>query len=163
MQFKNDGSGDQRPIDLKIRIFCGGADKNHRPVFHKGKQIILLSFIKPMDLINKQNGFSGIHASIFFCLPDNFFHVFLSGRGGVDLKEFRLCGSRDHFRQRRLSRPRRAKQEDGTEFIRLDGPVEQLVLPDNVLLPHHFIQCPGTKSGSKGGFLFFIFFIHVFQ
>ena len=66
----NDGSGNQCSVYLKIWIFCGGADKNQRPVFHKRQKIILLSFVEAVNLIYKQNRPFSVHShgmSLAFC------------------------------------------------------------------------------------------------
>ncbi len=98
VQFKNDRTGDQSPVHLKIRIFRGRPDQDHSAVLHKRQKIILLALIEPVDLIDKENGLSPVHACILLRLRHNRLHVLLSGCGSVDLQKLCLCRSRDDFR-----------------------------------------------------------------
>ena len=63
MQFKNNRTGDQRTVHLKIRILCRRPDQDQRTVFHKRQQIILLPLIETVNLINKKYGLLPIHAA----------------------------------------------------------------------------------------------------
>lgn len=63
---QNDGARQKRRIHLEIRIFRCGSDQNDRAVLDKRKQIVLLSLVETMDLIDKQDRFLSIHALIVF-------------------------------------------------------------------------------------------------
>ena len=108
LQFKNNGPGDQSAVYLKIRIFRGSPDKYQRTVLHKGKEIVLLSLIEPMDLINKKNGLLPIHSQIVLGFFYHFLHILFPGYCSVDLPEPGAGSIGDHFRQGGLSCSRRA-------------------------------------------------------
>ena len=152
VEFKYTGTWDQRSVYLEIRIFRCRSDQGDRPVFHKRKQIILLPFIKPVDLIHKKNRLLLIHAQGFFRLLYHRLHILLSRHRGVDLREFRAGGVGDHLRKSRLPGPRRAVEDDRTQLVRLDRPVQQLIFSYDMLLSHHLLQRCGTHSGSQRRF-----------
>ena len=106
-----------------------------------------------MDLIDKQNGLFSIHAKIILSLFYNCFHIFLACYSCIDLGKTCACGIGDNFCQGGLSGSRRAVEDNGGQLICLDGPIQQFVFSNDMLLPHHLIQCPGTQSGCQGRLL----------
>ena len=70
---------------------------------------------------------------------------------------------RDDFCKRRLTGSRRTVQYDGTQLIRFDCTVQQLIFSYNMLLPHHLIQRRGAKSGCKRRLRFLLLFSHIFK
>ena len=161
LQFKDDGPGKQRSVHLKIGIFRGRSDQDHGAVLHKGKQIVLLSLIEAVDLIDEKNGFLPIHAKRLLRLGHHLFHILFPRHRGVDLREARAGGVGDHPGQRGLSRSGRAVENDASQLIRLDGAVKQLILSDDVLLPHHLLQRLRPQSGRQRRFLFLPVFCHI--
>ena len=143
-QLKDHGTGKKRAVDFKIGIFCGSADQDHRPVLHKRKQIILLSLIEAVDLINKQNRFLSVHTKQILRLVHRLFHIFFSRRCRIELPEFRTGRIGDHFCQRCLPCARRSVKNNGAQLIRLDRPVQQPSLPDDMFLTDNFLQCLRT-------------------
>lgn len=95
-QFKNDRPGQKRAVDLEIRILRGRADKNKSTVFHKRQKIILLSFVKTMDLVNKEDCFLAVHAQTIMRFFHNGFHILFTGGSSVDLGKVSACGAGDH-------------------------------------------------------------------
>ncbi len=87
-----------------------------------------------MDLINKQYGLFPIHPPAVFCLTDDFFHVLLSGGRGVDLGKFCAGSIGNDFCQSGFACARRAVENDRAELVGLDGAVQQLILPYDMLL-----------------------------
>ena len=85
LQLKNDGSGQQSSVDLKIRILCRCTDQNDRAVLHERKQIILLPLIEAMNLIDKEDRLPAVHSLVVLRLRDHFLHVLLAGRSRIDL------------------------------------------------------------------------------
>ena len=85
LQFKNDRSGQQSSVDLKIRILCRCTDQNDRAVLHERKQIILLPLIEAMNLIDKEDRLPAVHSLVVLRLRDHFLHVLLAGRSRIDL------------------------------------------------------------------------------
>ena len=108
LQFKNAGSGDQRTVYFKIRVFCCRTNQNNGSIFHKRKQIILLPFIKSVNLIYKKNRFLLVHAKRLFCLCNHCFHIFLSRYSSINLGKLCARCICNHFCKRGLSGPRRS-------------------------------------------------------
>ncbi len=162
-QFKNNRTGQQSPVDFKIWIFRGCADKNQRAILHKGKQIILLGFIETMDLVNKQNRPPGIHSLQLPGLRHHLFHILFAGHRGVDLGKLSAGGVGNHPCQGGFARAGRPVENHGADLIRLDGPVKQLVLSDDMFLACHFLQRPGTHSCRQGSLLLHIVIPHIIK
>ena len=112
LQFKNDRAGQKSPVHLEIRIFRGSADQYQCPILHEGKKIILLSFVKTVDLIDEQDRLPAIHAQRLLRFMDHFFHILLAGHGRVDLPENGAGRIRDHLRKGGLPGPGRAVKND---------------------------------------------------
>ena len=153
LKFKDHGPGQKRPVYLKIGILCGGSDKDHGSILYKGKQIVLLALIKPMNLVHEQDRFPAVHAPIIPGPGHHGLHIFFSGHGSVQLREICLCGMGDNLGYGGLSRARRPIKDQGSEFIGPNSPVKQLVLPQNMFLSHDLVQSPGTQAGGQRGFL----------
>ncbi len=111
-----------------------------------------------MDLIHKENGFFAVTAPVGLCLLHHFFHVLLTRHCGVQLAEIGLGGMGNDPSQGGFSRSRRAVEDERAKLVRLDGPVEQLVLSHNMLLSHHLIQRLRPHAGSQRRFLLFALF-----
>ena len=152
-QLKNDRSGKERAVYLKIWILGCSSDKNDGPVLHKRKEVILLSFVETMDLIDKKDRFLSIHTKFILSLLHYSFHVFLACYRCVDLCKIRACSIGDDFCQCSLSCSRRAVKNNRGKFIGLDSAVQQFIFSYNVLLSYYLIQGPGAQSGCKRGLL----------
>ena len=48
--------GQERRVDLKGRVFRGGADEYDRAVFHVGENHVLLRLVEPVNLVHEQDG-----------------------------------------------------------------------------------------------------------
>ncbi len=147
MEFKDNRAGNQGIIYFKIWIFRGGSDQNQGAVLHKGKQIILLTFIEPMDLVDEKDGLLPVHSQNVLGFFHHLFHVLFPCHSGVDLGKFRAGGICDDLCQSGLSRTGRAVKNKGAKLVRLDGAVQKLIPPYNMLLSHHLLQGGGPKPG----------------
>ena len=94
-----------------------------------------------MDFIDEKDRFFPIHAHGILRPGHDLLHILFPSDSCINLGELRTCGIGDHLCQRGFPCSGRAVKNDGADFIRLDRAIEQLVLSDNMLLPHHFIQC----------------------
>lgn len=65
--------------------------------------------------------------------------------------------------KRRFSRSRRAVENDGAEFIRLDRTVQQLSRADDVLLSNHLVQRCRAHARCEGGLFFHCGFFHIIK
>ena len=142
LQLKNAGSGKKSPVYLKIRIFRRRTDQDQGSILYKGKKIILLSLVKAVDLVYKQNGSFAVHSPAVLCGGHNLLHILFSGHCGVDLLKFSAGGVGNNLCQRGFSGPWRAVENKRSKFVRFDGAVKELVLSNDMLLPHHLIQRP---------------------
>ena len=163
LQFKDHRAGDQSAVDFKIGILCSSSYENDRTVLHIREQIILLSFIKTVDLVNEQNCTLPVHSLQFLRLCHHFFHILFARHCGINLLKFSTGSIGNDFRQRRFAGTGRSIENDGADLVRLDGTIQKLVLADNMLLPHDLIQGSGTHSGRQWSFLFHIGASHVFK
>ena len=161
LQFEDHGPGEERPVDLKIRILGGGSDQDDGPVLHVGEQIILLPLVEAVDLVDEEDRPPAIHPLQLLRLLHHGFHILFPGRGGIDLSKTGAGGVGDHSGQRRLPGARRPVEDDGADLIRLDGPVEQLILSYDMLLPHHLVQGLRPQPGGQWGLLFSVLCSHV--
>ena len=114
-----------------------------------------------MYLIDKENGPLSVHPLDFLGFCHHFLHVFLAGYRGVDLGKFGTGGAGDNLCQSSLAGARRPIEDYGTDLIRLDGPIEQLIPADDMLLPHYLLQRPGTHSGRQGSLFFHVAASHI--
>ena len=112
-QLKDAGSGDQSAVYFKIRILCSGADQDHGAILYKWKQIILLAFVKPVDLVDKEDRLSSVHPLQVFRLFYNILHILFSRYRGIDLLELRAGRVGDHPCKCSLPRARRSVKDDG--------------------------------------------------
>ena len=163
LELKYPGPGKKSPIYLKVRIFRSSSNQYQGPVLHKGQKVILLSFIKAVDLIHKQDGFPSIHANVVLGLLHHFLHVLFSCHCGVNLPEIRTGGIGNDLCQGGLTGSRRSVKNNGSQLIRLYGPVQQLILSHNMLLPHHLIQGPWTEPGCQRRLPLHILFSHIIK
>ena len=99
-----------------------------------------------MNFIDKQNGPFSVHSLQIFGLLNYLFHILLTGYGCIDLGKFCLRGIRNHLRKGGFSGAWRSVKNEGTQLVCLDGTVQKLVLPDNMLLPYDFIQSSRPQS-----------------
>ena len=133
-------AGQERSVHFKIGIFGSRSDQRQRAVFHEREEIILLGFVKAVDLVDKQDGLLPEHPSPVLRLLDDLLHVLLSGGRGVDLPEPRFCRICDHLGKSCLAGSGRSVEDQAADLVRLDRPVQELVFSDDVLLPYHFFK-----------------------
>ena len=112
-QLKDAGSGDQRAVYFKIRVLRSRTDQDHSAILYKWKQIILLAFVEPVNLVDKENRLPAVHALQVFRLFYNFLHILFSCHRGIDLLELRAGRIGDHPCQCGLPSARRSVKDDG--------------------------------------------------
>ena len=139
-QLKDNRAGNQRLIHLKIRIFRCRPNQNQRAVLHMRQKGILLAFVEPVNLVNKQNRLFAVHPKLRLGILHCFLDFLYACRCRVNLAEFAFRGVGNDFRQSGLACPRRAIKNNRAEPVALNGSVKQLALPDNMLLPDKILQ-----------------------
>ena len=97
------------------------------------------------------------------CLFDHFLHVLFPRGSRVYLFEHGSCGICDDLGERRFSGSRRPVKNDGGKLVRFYRPVEELVLSDDVLLPHHLVQSPRAEPCRERSLGFFILLGHILK
>lgn len=70
MEHEDLAPGEQSAVDFKGGIFRGSPDKQNTSLFYKGKECVLLRFVKPVNFIYKYNG-AGSESSIALRLLHN--------------------------------------------------------------------------------------------
>ena len=103
-----------------------------------------------MDLVDKKNRLFAVHADPLLRFFYDFFHILFAGCRGIQLGKLCACRVGDDAGKRRFSRSRRAVENDGAEFIRLDRTVQQLSRADDVLLSNHLVQRCRAHPRCKG-------------
>ena len=146
LQFKDHRAGQQRPIDLKVRVLCSSTDKDDRTIFHKGQQVVLLSLVKTMDLIDKQNGTATIHALQFLGMLHDLFHVLFAGDRGIDLGKFALGGAGDDLSQGGLARAGRAIEDHIGDATRIAKTADDTVFAKKMGLPDDIVEGIGSDK-----------------
>ena len=114
-----------------------------------------------MDLIDKKDGLSAIHAEPVLCRFHRLLHIFFAGGRGVELDKLRTGGIGDHPGQSGLAGPRRAVEDQRTQLVRLDGPSQKTPFSYNTFLPDDFVKAYGADPGSKRGLRLLLFLPHV--
>ena len=152
LQFKDNGSGQKSAVDFKIRVFCSCADQDDCSVLYKRKKIILLSFVKAMDLINKKNRLFAVHAQIILGFFYNGFHIFFSCYSCIDLSKISAGSIGYYFCQCCFACSGRSVKDNRGQFISLDSAVQQLVFSYNMFLAYNLFQRSGAEAGSKRRF-----------
>ena len=122
-QFKDTGSGNQRTVHLKIRILSRCSDQYDRTVLHKRKQIILLPFVKAVNLIYEKDRLLLIHSFQILRFLYYILHILFTCNRGIDLPKFRAGRMCDHFSKRRLTSSRRSIEDNGAQLVRLNSPI----------------------------------------
>ena len=51
LEFEDEGAAEERPVDIEVRIFSGGADETDPAGFHVGEEELLLFFVQVLDLV----------------------------------------------------------------------------------------------------------------
>ena len=122
-QLEDDGTGEQRGVDFEIWVLCGRTNEDDGSVFYEWQKIVLLAFVKAVDLVDEEDSLFPIHAQVLLGFFDNGFHVLFACHGSVDLGEFGTGSVGDDFGQSGLACSRRAVEDDRGQFICLDGSV----------------------------------------
>ena len=122
-----------------------------------------MSLVEAVDLVDKKNRLFAVHADPLLRFFYDFFHILFAGCRGIQLGKLCACRVGDDAGKRRFSRSRRAVENDGAEFIRLDRTVQQLSRADDVLLSNHLVQRCRAHARCEGGLFFHCGFFHIIK
>ena len=147
LEFEQEGTGQQRGDHAERRVLRRRRDKQHRAVFHRGEQRVLLSLGKAVHLVDEQNGALAADKVLLRCL-EHLAHLLDSRgqRGQTD--EILPHGTCDERGDRRLAGARRAIENHRSFPGSLDQPAQRPPRPEQVLLPHQFVQ--GARAHPRG-------------
>ena len=150
LEDEDPGPGQERPDDLEIGVFGGGADQGEQPLLHVGQQGVLLGLVEAVDFVDQQDG----AAALLLPAPGLLHHLAQVRHPGHDGAEAGELGVHDPGQgpgQRGLAAPRRTPEDHGGEQpLGLQGPPQQAPGPHQVLLAHEFLQAPGPQAGGQG-------------
>ena len=105
-------AGEQGANDLETWVLGGGTNKDNLACFDVREQCILLGFVKPMDLIEKNDG-----AAIWRGGVDNGGDIRLFGGDGREMMEIRVYLPSDNPRECRVDATRRSPKDNRVESI----------------------------------------------
>lgn len=145
-------AGDQRGVDVEVGIVRGRPNEAHRSAFEMGEEDVLLGFIEAVNLVDEED--SGFIAQL---LPSgrlldfgpNLRHV---GFDAIERLEPRTRAQRNDGGEGGFAGSGWSVENEGSESVRLDGPSQQLSFRQDVALPSHLAQCPGSHPGREGLF-----------
>ena len=163
LQLEDAGTGDQRAVDLEVRVFGSRADEDHRAVLDEREEIVLLRLVEAVDLIDEEDGLPAVATVVLLRAGDDLLEVLLSGDGGVHLLEVGLRGVRDDLREGRFAGARRAVKDEGAELVGLDRTVEQGAWGDDLLLADDFVEGFRTHTGGQRRVGLLLLFRHIFK
>ena len=144
-------TGKKGSDDLERRVLRGGADQDHRAVFHRSQERILLGFVEPVDLVDKEDrgAFAGKQGSAFglvYDIPD----ILYTGRNRGQLIEIALQRLGDDMGERGLSHPGRSPENEGRQVPALDHGPENAARSDQMPLSHVSVQIRRPHPLGKG-------------
>ena len=123
----------ERRVQLKRRVFGGGADQHHGAVFHHRQKGILLRLVEAMDLVDEQQralphlapGARGI---------ERLFQIGDAGKHRGNLLEMQLGGVGEQPRHGGLAGAGRAPKHQRAERARFQHARQRAVRAENVIL-----------------------------
>ena len=110
LQHKDLAAGQKSPVDLKGRILRRRADQDDRAFLHKGQKSVLLRFVEPVDLIDKDDR---LHAVLpcGVCLLHHGADLLDAARHRGEVDELGTCARGDDPCQSRLADAGRAPED----------------------------------------------------
>jgi len=128
------GAGNQRGIDVEVRVVSSGADKANSALFEVRKEDVLLSLVEAVNLINEEESALvpqfGISASLFD-LRSNFRDIGFDSVQGFETRTGRIG---DYPGKGGLSGAGWAVKYERGEAVGLDGPAEKFSFSEDMLL-----------------------------
>ena len=163
LQLEDAGAGDQRAVDLEVRVLGGRADEDHGAVLDEREEVVLLRLVEAVDLVDEEDGLPAVAAVVLLRAGDDLLEVLLSGDGRVHLLEVGLRGVRDDLREGRLAGARRAVKDEGAELVGPDRAVEQGARGDDLLLADDFVEGLRAHAGGQRRVGLLLLLRHIFK
>ena len=116
-----------------------------------------------MNLVDKQDRALSVHPQCILGILHDLFHIFFPRHRRVELLKTRARRVGNHARQRRFARSGRSVKNQRSELIRLDRPVQKLILSYNMLLSHHLVKRGRAQPGCQRCLLLDRIFPHIIK
>ena len=149
LEHEDPAAGQESPVDLKGRVFRGGADEDDAALFHKGQEGVLLGLVEAMDLVHEDDGPLSIALILLRLLHDGADLPDAAGDGG-EIDEGSFGAACNDPGQGGLSHTGRPPEDHGGDVVLFNETPQDLPLSQKVLLSHEFLQGSGPKPGCQG-------------
>jgi hypothetical protein len=131
--------GDQRGVDLEVRVLGRRPDQRHDGVLHRRQQLVLLGLVEAMDLVEEEDRRASAASALG--RPREYLADFgLAGVDGRELLERRRRVDGGEPRDRRLAGARRAVQDHRVDVPGLERGAQRRALAQQVALPDDVVE-----------------------
>ena len=151
LESEDPAPGEERGVDLKGRVFGGGADEGNGPVLNMGQNHVLLRLVKAVDFVHEEDGAPLVHPLPFLGFGHHPAQVGDTGSDRADRLKVGLGNSGDETGQGGLAAARRPPQNQGGQPVGGDGAAQHPVRPEDVVLADELIKVSGTHPLRQGG------------
>ena len=141
-------TGEERGVDLKGGILCGGADEAYGASLNIGQEGVLLGLVEAMDLVYEEDG-AGAEAGEFFGFDHDLFDLFDAAEDSGEFNEAGLGSLRDDFGEGGFADAGRTPEDHGGRVITLNGQAEWLARGKEVLLAGVLLNGAGAHFFSE--------------
>ena len=132
--------GQERGVDLEVRVLGRRADERDRAVLDMGEQRVLLGLVESMDLVEEQHGPRAVEGEPVLCLGDQRSHVRDAGHDRRDRREVRADLPGEQPREAGLAGPGRSPEDEAGEVAAGDAPAQGPALADEVVLADELVE-----------------------
>ena len=151
MQLDNARTRDQRRVHLEKRVFGGGADQDHHPIFDSMEQGILLSTVEAMNFIHEQDGADTAVYQALVCFGYFTAQIGHRAANGGNLDEMRMRGFGDNVRDGGLARSRRPVQDHRGKGVGLYGATQPRAFAQGIFLADKVVERLRAHAHGKRG------------
>src|SRR5215472_9207414 len=109
-QHKDAGARQQGSYHFKAWVFSGGSDEGNHTMFNMGKHCILLRFVKPMNLVDKQNRALPRKLLKLLRILNDFSQISNASRNSAQADKMRVRVSGNDFSEGCLATPWRSPE-----------------------------------------------------
>ena len=129
-------AGEQRRVDLEVRVLGRRADQRQQPLFDRGQERVLLRLVEAVDLVEEEDRPLAVPAEAVAGPLHDPADVVDARRDSRELLEGRAGLGGDDPRQRRLPDARRAVEDQRAQPVLLDRPAQRRSFAEHVRLAH---------------------------
>jgi hypothetical protein len=132
--------GEQRRIDLVVRVLGRRADQRHEAFLDRRQERVLLCLVEAVDLVEEENRPLARRAEPLPGAREHLANVLHRRRDGRELLERGARGGSDDPCERRLPRPRRPVEDRGAHAVVGDRRTQHRALAEHVGLADEFVE-----------------------